>query len=71
RSVSRYIYQVWRFLLFCSDQRPFPLSPWPAPGAAARNRQEPAPAAAESTPSVSEPVAGRDDQPQQSRDEAP
>ncbi|MFO1350840.1 MAG: DUF4389 domain-containing protein [Gammaproteobacteria bacterium] len=27
--LSRYFYQIWLYLTFNSEQRPFPFSPWP------------------------------------------
>ncbi len=29
-SLSRYIYQAWRFLTYSSETQPFPFTPWPA-----------------------------------------
>ena len=29
-SLSRYIYQAWRFLTYSSETQPFPFAPWPA-----------------------------------------
>ncbi|VAW95199.1 hypothetical protein MNBD_GAMMA20-669 [hydrothermal vent metagenome] len=28
-SLSRYIYQAWRFLTYSSETQPFPFAPWP------------------------------------------
>ncbi len=43
-SLSRYAYQVWRFLSFNTEERPYPLGPWPPapPWEAPEGRRAPA-----------------------------
>lgn len=37
-SLSRYVYEILRYVTYNSDQRPFPFAPWPAPEGASRTR---------------------------------
>jgi hypothetical protein len=29
QNLSVFVYQIWRFLTFCSEVLPFPFTPWP------------------------------------------
>lgn len=41
-SLSRYIYQIWRFLTYNTEAQPFPFAPWPDTQAAMEPEKAPA-----------------------------
>ncbi len=52
-SLSRYIYQIWRYLTYNTETQPFPFASWP---------DTPSAMEAETTPAGEEPLQGRVDE---------